>query len=691
MHHRPAHPFTKTPALRLLLPFMTGVLVQWYQPFSLSVLITGGLLLLFIALLYQALPLTRKYQFAAANGILIGLLMAFIGAGVLHNSDIRNHKDWFGHHLSGRQALLLTLEEPLVEKPASWKAIASVKEVYHNGEAQPAEGKLIIYFKKDSLPQGLGYGTRLVVAKPVQSIKHSGNPGAFDYSRYSLFQGITHQVYLVPTDYRVLPQKEVRVLKPFLFNSRRAVLDVLQTYISGDKERGLAQALLIGYKDDLDKSLLRSYSNTGVVHVIAISGLHVGLIYWLLLGLTRPLKRKGLLWMRLLVLLAGLWGFGLLAGAGASVMRSVVMFSFLAAADVLDRRASVYNTLALSALLLLCYQPFWLWDIGFQLSYAAVFSILVFYRPISGLIYFPNKAMAALWKMNAVTLSAQVFTTPLVLYHFHQFPNLFVLTNLLAVPLSSLILLGELLLCALAFLPSVANLLGQLLTGMIRYMNTYVEQMDGVSFAVWSGISLSAVQTIMLTACTAAVSVYLLHEKKRALPLAFGCAACFLLLRSYSFVQANRQQKLIVYQVPKHRAIDIMEGRHYYFLGDATVQQDLQLRNYHLQPSRILHRVEEVAVPKDLHSFRWQGKQVLIIDTTLRLKRDIIARPIDLLILSGSPKLYMHTLVRTFQPKQVVADASVPRWKATLWKRDCDSLRIPFHDVSDKGAFVMTL
>ena len=667
------------------------MLLQWYYPLSLLSLVIMGAALLLAVLIYQVLPLTRKYQLGTLNGMIISLLVAIIGAAALYNSDIRNNKGWLGHQLPHSDAFLLTLQEPLVEKPASWKAIASVKKAYSKEGAQHTDGKLIIYFKKDSLPKGLGYGSQLLVAKPLQPIQHSGNPGAFDYSRYSLFQGITHQVYLVPSDYMVLPQQEVSRLKVFLFESRQAILHILQTYIASDKERGLAQALLIGYKDDLDKNLLRSYANTGVVHVIAISGLHVGLIYWLLLGLTRPLKRKAGRWVRLLVLLAGLWGFGVLAGAGASVMRSVVMFSFLAGAGVLDRRASVFNTLALSALLLLCYQPFWLWDIGFQLSYAAVFSILVFYRPISGLIYFPNKAIAALWKMNAVTLAAQVFTTPLVLYHFHQFPTLFLLTNLLAVPLSSLILLGEILLCALAIVPTAAGLLGRLLTGMIAYMNTYIENMDRVRFALWEGIQVSALQTTLLMAALAAITLYLLHKKKGALPFAFGCAALFLLLRTHSFLQADGQQKLIVYQVPKHRAIDVIEGRQYHFLGDSVVQQDELLRAYHLQPSRILHRVAEVPLANTPRAFTWSDKQVLIIDTTVQLKQEAAVRSVDLLILSGNPKLYMQDLVRTFLPKQIVADASVPRWKAVLWKRDCDSLRIPFHDVSAKGAFVMTL
>lgn len=244
---RPVHPFTKTPALRLLLPLMAGILVQRYRPLPLLFLINWRNRLSTSRAVLPPSPLTKKYGLAPVNGIVLSLLVDIIGAGALYYSDIRNNTHWVGHRLHETKALLLTLQEPLVEKPASWKAIASMEQAYTGTEATPAEGGLIIYFKKDSLSEGLGYGSRLILTKPLQRIRHSGNPGAFDYSRYCLFQGITHQVYLAPGDYRVLPQKEISAFKELLFRSRRAIIDVLQTYIKGKKERGLAEALLIGY------------------------------------------------------------------------------------------------------------------------------------------------------------------------------------------------------------------------------------------------------------------------------------------------------------------------------------------------------------------------------------------------------------------------------------------------------------
>ena len=298
------------------------------------------------------------------------------------------------------------------------------------------------------------YGSQLVFSRPLQEIKNGGNPGSFDYKTYCLFQGITHQVYLTKDDFVVLPTTETNAFALFIEQSRKWVVATIRNYIPGEKEQGLAEALLIGYKDDLDKNLVQAYSNTGVVHIIAISGLHLGLIYWLLLGLTKPLKgNKKLIWLRLVLIIGSLWLFTILAGAQPSVLRSAIMFSIIALGEVLLRRTNIFNTLAFSALILLCLNPFWLWDVGFQLSYSAVLSIVLFFQPVYNWYCPQNKALDFLWKMTSVTIAAQILTLPISIYHFHQMPLLFLFTNFIAVPLSSLILIGEIMLCALFFIP----------------------------------------------------------------------------------------------------------------------------------------------------------------------------------------------------------------------------------------------
>jgi competence protein ComEC len=685
------HLWYKAPFLRLTIPLIAGILIQWYGQFSIHLVIGAFCVLLIFVIAYQFLPLSKKFIFNFLGGAFITLLIIVLGAILTWLKDIRHTQNWIGNKHLSYDYLVFKLQEPLVEKPNSYKAVASIENSFHNKTNVSVKGNVIVYFKKDSSVNNLQYGSIILIKKLLQPIKNSGNPGSFDYKRYSLFQEITHQVYLTPIDFVTLPGKDTKAYKSFIFKSRRWTISVLRKYINGEEEQGLAEALLIGYKDDLDKNLVQSYSNTGVVHVIAISGLHLGIIYWLLLFITKSLKRKQVCWLRFIIIIAVLWGFSLLAGAQPSVLRSAVMFTAIALSTVLDKRTSIYNTLCMSAFLLLCYNPFWLWDVGFQLSYAAVLSIIIFFKPIHSWLYFPNKIVDFFWKLIAVSLAAQILTLPISLFHFHQFPVLFLLANLLAVPLSSLILIGEILLCVLQFISPVANILGLLLQELIQFMNYYIVQLDNVSFAVWDGLSISAFQAIILTAFIAATSYWLLEKKKGAVWFSIFCLLLFATLRTISFTNADEQKKIIIYNVPKYAAMDIIDGRKYKFIGDDDLEQNDLLRNFHIRPSRILHRIQPKAGVSNLKSFQFYRRQVLVMDTSMNFTSSSSKQTIDLLVLSKNPKIYIKDLLQAFNLKQIVVDGSVPSWKAKLWQKDCDSLHIPCYDVSEKGAFVMNL
>ena len=653
-------------------------------------LLASASVLAIVSAAYFFLPDTEKYKYSSVNGLVMHILLATTGACLVWSNDIRHTKNWIGDYKQN-DYVVVRLLEPLVEKENSYKAIADIQFLSTGAKSTQAEGKLIIYFNKDSSLQSLTYGSQILFKKRLQEIKNAGNPGSFNYRQYCLQQGISHQVYLTTNDFQKLAVTNTNGFTDFLFRTRKTVVNIIRKFIPGEKEQGLAEALLIGYKDDLDKNLVQSYSNTGVVHIIAISGLHLGLIYWLLLGLTKPLKKKkGISWLRFIVIISSLWLFSLLAGAGPSVLRSAVMFSCIAFGEVLNKRSSIYNTLALSAFILLCINPFWLWDVGFQLSYSAVLSIIIFFRPIYNWFYIANKPVDWLWKLNALTLAAQVLTLPISIYHFHQFPVLFLLANLVAVPLSSSIVIGEIILVVISFISPLATAVGWCLQKMISLMNFYVERLDHVSFAVWNSLSISIVQTVFLLAFIASISVWLMEKRPKAIWLGLVCLFCFISLRSVSFIKAYQQKALIVYNVPKHQAIDIIDGRNYLFVGDKELEKDDFIRNFHLQPSRILHRITPMNLAQQNHkAFEVFKRKLVLIESEESFKplsQKIIT---DVIVLSRNPKLYINNLNKTFVIKQLVLDGSVPAWKAKLWKKDCDSLGIACHDVSEKGAFVM--
>ena len=693
-----SNPLKRSPILQILIPFSIGILYQYYLSMPQWLVIILIPVSLTGLLIFHRIPVLARFRHSMLSGIFTAILFFSLGAALCRNQDIRLQDNWYGHQLRDTSSLLLVLEERLVEKSKSFKAIAAVRASINNNQAQAVNGRLLIYFSKDSTVQSLDYGSRLIIRQPVREIKSAGNPGAFDFKQYSLFQGITHQVYLRPVDYEVLPGKEQNWFRKQLFISGQFLVQLLKRYIPGRLESGIAEALLIGYKQDLDPEIVQSYSNTGVVHIIAISGLHLGLIYWLLLLLLKPLNQsKKTRWLHATLVITGLWTFSFLAGAQPSVLRSALMFSCMVLGNSVNRKSPAINSLAVSAFILLCYNPFWLWDAGFQLSYAAVLSILLFNQPVYNWFYVKNKLLDYAWKMNAVTIAAQILTLPVSLYLFHQFPVSFLFSNFIAVPLSSLLLLGEIFLCLIAFYPALAGFTGKLIASGIRLMNAWIERVEQLPFSVWEGIQLSSTQAIWLTGLLLTASYWLMEKSKKA----FGASLFFLLLfsaeRFISFREATGQQKIIVYHVPRLQAIDFIQRRKFWFTGDSSFLQNQQSRNFHLKPSRVLHRVTETDRLNGLlhyeYYYRFGGKNILCLDSGIYFEKQAdSSRPvIDLLVLSGNPKLYLNRLAEALDIRQLVIDGSVPAWKASLWKKDADSLQIPFYNTGEKGAFVMSL
>lgn len=685
----------KIPFLKLLLALVTGILLQWHGQLKAGIWWCGLLSSLAMIFLLSFLPAFKRYKISFIIGIFICLLSFCAGALLTIHKDIRNNKEWLGNFYKPGDAVMMTIDEPPVEKARSVKANASVSYLVQDGQQRPVTGKVIIYFSKDSLLT-IDHGSQLLLKKPLQPIKNSGNPGGFDYKRYCLFQGITQQVYLKPGEFEILPGRKENAFQSFLFATRQWVLNVLRTYISDEKALGLSEALLIGYKDDLEQSLVQSYTNTGVVHIIAISGLHLGLIYWLMSLICSPLKKKKQTkWLVPVILITGLWLFSLLAGAQPSILRSAVMFTCIVLGESFSRRTSIYNTMAVSAFILLCIHPYWLWDVGFQLSYAAVLSIIIFMRPIHNWFYIKNKVLDFTWKLNAVTLAAQILTIPVSIYHFHQFPSLFFLSNFLAVPLSSLILIGEIFLCVISFAPSLAVMVGKAVTWSIQLMNSYIERVEAIRFSLWDGLYINMTQALLLLLFTAGISKWLMERAVAGLKLGLLSLLGFAALRSVSFIESQHQQKIIVYNVPQKTAIDFIDGREYQFFGNKELTSDDFSRNFHLKPARILHRVKEADTLSHLSSsgnyIRFKGRSVLLVDSSILLKPAAQKPTIDLLIISKKPRLYIKKVAAAFNIRQVVFDGSVPAWKSTYWKKDCDSLKIPWHDVLTSGAFMMDM
>lgn len=488
----------KAPFFRLLLPLIVGIITEYYlqlPSYAIWILIVFGCLLWYIS---RSLSSFRRFRYRFLSGINVQIIFFCLGVSCMMCHELRFESRHFSKHIKNENFLLLSLEESPVERVKTYRAIASATHLISEGRKVPVSGKCYVYFKKETSVQKLSYASIIQIATMPKSIP-ANDTTTFDFRRYAAFQKIYHQVYLKERDYIIHKKDSSFDVYAYLYRLRDHLIGIIYRYVTKPQDAAVAIALLTGYRAELDRDLSAIYQSTGTIHVIAISGMHLALIYLLLQFMIRPLDRfkHGRIAKELFILIF-LWLFSLLTGGGASVIRAVIMFSFISLGKIIHKKGSIENALTTSAFFMLCHNPYLLWDIGFQLSYAAVLSLVVFMKPIYEMISIENPLLAGFWKMNAVTLSAQVLTLPLCIYHFHQMPLLFLPANLIAVPLSTFALYGLLLLVMLSPYEFISSYMGIIISRIIQLMNDMMEYLSLYRFAVLDELKPGLIEIVLI-------------------------------------------------------------------------------------------------------------------------------------------------------------------------------------------------
>lgn len=512
--NKPAHWWYNMPLLRLLIPFILGILSYTpnnHYPFLVALSCTA--LLIFLIRVPLKTQLLKK-------GLAITGLLYMAGFAIAETHDIRNKTDWFGNQ-HARGYILKLINTPM-QGTYDKTAIARVEFVKTEEHWIPTSGILLLKFPIHS------NATKQTVLYTQQSPKSIPDTGSRKtYARYLANQHIYHQLKLKEKEFQELEQPLIE--ETIIEKAQRSTLRILDQYFSDQTIRGLAKALLVGYRGELDKTLNSAYINTGVVHVIAISGLHLGLIYGLLMLLFKPIQHiRPLRIGSCIVVIILLWIFTIMCGATPSVVRSAIMFSFLILGKIIQAKPSTGNMLAASALVMLSINPFLLYDIGFQLSYAAVTSLLIYNKSISTIFEPENGLLKVGWSSISTSLSAQILTTPFVLFHFHQFPLIFILSNIIAIPLSSIALLLLIVLCAVTPLPGLASLLAKVAYWSMWLMNDRIIALAALPFSKWENLPFNMQDLLFSLLSIGILTIYFKGKQ----PIALKSFLCTVLIWS---------------------------------------------------------------------------------------------------------------------------------------------------------------
>lgn len=678
-------PVWKTsPFIRIIPSFIAGIILEWYADISLwHIIFTSLFPVLFIFFLSLA-PIHKQYRFRLINGIGISWLLFLFGMLITYQANLKEDKNWFAHHLQKNDRLLLRLTEPPLERNKTWKCVAETEAIV-NTHSKNVKGKLIIYFQKtDSFT--LQYGDRILVNADMAPVTNSGNPGSFDYARYMKLHGVFHQLYVKAGGY-ILVDSRPSSFQKFIYELRDRAVNIIQQNISGKDHIGVAEALIIGYKEELDKDLVQAYSNAGVVHIISISGLHLGLVYillmWIMARMPYLKNKKIFQWC---IIIIGLWLFACVTGCPPSALRSAVMFSFIITGKTFFKQHATYNALCSSAFILLCFDPNYLWDVGFQLSYVAVFGIVWLQQPVQKLFYFNNKYLQKLWGLLSVTLAAQLITSPLCVYYFHQFPNLFLVTNIVAVPASTAILFGGILLLCVSPLSFLADIVGKCVGFIIELMNRFILFVNDFSFSVTDHLSLSLVSAWMLYGIIICASIAFFYQYKKMVLPALFCLMIFSADILIKKMEVSKQHKLIVYNIPKKSAVQFIQKNRSQLFADSAIIHSEMLSSFHIKPAAIQFGVSET---EKISSF---SNQLYLFNNKLILQlrhKPFLTKNIqtDIIILSDNVWVKFNEL-SILKPSLIIFDASNSLWKIEQWKTECEKLHLRYYSVPSSGAYI---
>src|ERR1043166_8284804 len=443
----------KVPFARFLLPFCIGIAfgIAFKASLFISLLLFAILLLATIACAYLIHAFSKQW----ITGIFLNFSLFAAGAGL----NAYQYEPTQASHFNRMHAQFLAIK--VSELPTVKKAIRFTGQVIaiidSSDQTQPATGKIMVFVKRDSLLPALHYGQIILCRNRSRPVPGPMNPGEFDYAAYLALKHVHQQLFLSAADFIVTATEDKNPFLAFAFNCQEYFSTALKQYVVSPRETAVAKALIFGYDDDIDDELVQGYAHTGTLHVLAVSGMHVGMIF-LVLELLLGFSNKK--WFRLLksvLVLLLIWTYSLVCGLSPSILRASVMISFVVLGRLLKRPQNVYNSLAASAFFILLYDSNTLVNAGFQLSYLAVAGIVFLGERISSLILFENRFADAAWKLAAVSLAAQLGTFPIGLFYFKQFPNLFLVSNLLVIPLTSMVIYVGILLLLVSPIAMVAT------------------------------------------------------------------------------------------------------------------------------------------------------------------------------------------------------------------------------------------
>jgi competence protein ComEC len=712
MNHFSAFPF-----IRFTFFLILGIILYHYFPVQNLSLFVGLLLTLILSFVFLYVS-KRRFKSQILSGIFGALILAIAGYMISFLRTEKNSSQHYSHNVGKFEYFEVVVDNLVEEKENSWKTVGEVRSVVVGNEILPATGKILLYFDNHSVEKPR-YGDVFFVKGTPQIIASPKNPEEFDYKRYLSYQQIGFQQYLRQENIEKMGFEPSDILINFALRTNAYADSILTGFVEGKNQYGVANAMILGQRDDLSNDLIQAYSAAGAIHVLSVSGLHVGVIceaLILIFGFLKKKGRKGKITFFGLIFLV-LWFYAFVTGLSSPVLRSTLMFSLILFARTFQKKHNAYNTVSFSAFCLLLYNPFFLFSVGFQLSYLAIFGMIYFQPKLNPLVVIDSTKSLLhslgdkIWKVTTVAVAAQIATFPITIYYFHQFPNYFLFANPIVILLSSIVLIGGLLFVIFASIflffdwTAITHFLGQYLKYAIWLLNESVLFVERLPYSITKFLWLSTYEMWLMYGLIFGLIALWKTRKYYWVWINCGIVGNLIFLLILGKMQRQNQELFTILSIPKHSGITFIEGKKAIILADKGFlgsRKDVGFRvnNYWsslgvrdtlkvnlLENCKYSNTLVNVYSSDSITLFSWKDKTFLWIGKNLKHK-DFEAKnvSVDYLILANKSVKDLEQIIGKVQFKNLIIDSSYTKWYADKLSLQAEELGLRYYNLNETGS-----
>ncbi len=698
----------KYPFIRLLIPFAIGIVLA-FQLRNICTTDTHVVFLLILLCIFLSIcvivsVLIRDYRYRWIFAIVLNVFLLLLGFSFVKVRDYNINKDdisdlgFIPDYYVARLSESPTVKEKSVKVVVMLLGIESDDNVFYANNS-----KIVTYFEKDEKSLSLKYGDCIVFQTNPEVVEKPPNPEQFDYKEYLYKKGVAHQVYLKSDAWLSLGYNKSNLVYRFSYWIRDFLLETMQRLGVQEDEYAVAAAILLGYDDSLPLDLRNKYVAAGAMHILCVSGLHVGVIFMVfsyMLVFLNDRKRWQCL-VKNIILLVLIWFYALLAGLAPSILRATIMLSFVIVGNMINRKGILLNSLAASAFMLLCVNPSNLFDVGFQLSYVAVIGIVVLQNPISKMFYFKFKILNRIWEITSVTIAAQIATAPFTIYYFHQFPIYFWLSNLFMTPISSIVIVGGMIMLLVFFIPYINVAVAWFVSKMIFVMNFGVSWIESLPNSIIKGLYVNDIQFVALLIMLLSLLLFVEYKNVKLLFSIMMMSCVFLLSNIENIIERKNQKEMLIYSINNMTAIDFICGKEHVILADSIFYNDKSAFSYNIEnflvKKGLFHSGKMISLNADFDTnFVKKRKNVVTFDKKLIglsdgsdiSKKELAYKiPLDYMLVYGRKRQKLSMLLNTYNFDYLIIDGSVPYYLIADLIKEADELGVKYHSIRDDGAF----